>query len=208
MGSVSSIVRCKDLENKNFQVQGALSNLDCKKEKKKNKTKIKTMKFSEWYEIREAKEKKKVPKKYLKGLKEKGEYGSKEAMKKEIKKFSGSDDYKKNWDADYKNGKRIKTKKSAATKAYEKKYESNLFESNDNIDVALKNKSEKTGISKSILRKVYNRGKAAWNSGHRPGVAQDQWAMGRVNSFITGSGGARKADKDLWDKAKKSRKKK
>ena len=208
MGSVSSIVSCKDLENKNFQVQGALSNLDCKKEKKKNKTKIKTMKFSEWYEIREAKEKKKVPKKYLKGLKEKGEYGSKEAMKKEIKKFSGSDDYKKNWDADYKNGKRIKTKKSAATKAYEKKYESNLFESNDNIDVALKNKSEKTGISKSILRKVYNRGKAAWNSGHRPGVAQDQWAMGRVNSFITGSGGARKADKDLWDKAKKSRKKK
>ncbi len=207
VGSVSSIVSCKDLENKNFQVQGALSNLDCKKEKKKNKTKIKKMKFSEWYEIREAKEKK-VPKKYLKGLKEKGEYGSKQAMKKEIKKFSGSGDYKKNWNADYKNGERIKTKKSSATKAYEKMYEANLCEASDNINVALKNKSKKTGISKSILRKVYNRGKAAWNSGHRPGVAQDQWAMGRVNSFITGSGGARKADKDLWDKAKKSRKKK
>ena len=206
MGSVSSIVSCKDLENKNFQVQGALSNLDCKKQKKK-KPKIQTMKFSEWYELREAKEKK-VPKKYLKGLKEKGKYGSKEAMKKEIKKFSGSGEYKKNWDADYKDGKRIKTKKSASTKAYEKMYESDLCEASDNIDVALKNKSDKTGISKSILRKVYNRGKAAWNSGHRPGVAQDQWAMGRVNSFITGSGGARKADKDLWDKAKKSRKKK
>lgn len=57
MGSVSSIVSCKDLENKNFQVQGALSNLDCKKQKKK-KPKIQTMKFSEWYELREAKEKK------------------------------------------------------------------------------------------------------------------------------------------------------
>ena len=206
MGSVNSIVSCKDLKNKNFQVQGALSNLNCKKQNK-NRLKIQTMKFSEWYELREQKEKK-IPKKYLKGLKEKGKYGSKEAMRKEIKKFSGSDEYKKNWDADYQDGKRIKTKKSAATKAYEKMYESELCESSDNIDVALKNKSDKTGIPKSILRKVYNRGKAAWNSGHRPGVAQDQWAMGRVNSFITGSGGSRKADKDLWDKVNKSKQQK
>ena len=50
----------------------------------------------------------------------------------------------------------------------------------------------------------------AWNAGHRPGVAQHQWAFGRVNSFITGAGGARKADADLWAKAKaaKARKKK
>ena len=50
----------------------------------------------------------------------------------------------------------------------------------------------------------------AWNAGHRPGVAQHQWAMGRVNSFITGKGGARKADADLWSQAKaaKERKKK
>jgi hypothetical protein len=37
MGSVASIVSCKDLNNYNFQVQGALSNLNCKR-KKKNKT--------------------------------------------------------------------------------------------------------------------------------------------------------------------------
>lgn len=29
MGSVASIVSCKDLKNRNFQVQGALSNLKC-----------------------------------------------------------------------------------------------------------------------------------------------------------------------------------
>jgi len=32
--------------------------------------------------------------------------------------------------------------------------------------------------------------------------------MGRVNSFITGVGGARKADSDLWKKAKRKSKKK
>lgn len=37
MGSVSSIVSCRDLKNPNFQVQGALSNLKCKKKKKKKR---------------------------------------------------------------------------------------------------------------------------------------------------------------------------
>jgi hypothetical protein len=32
--------------------------------------------------------------------------------------------------------------------------------------------------------------------------------MARVNSFVTGKGGARKADKTLWKKASKSKKKK
>lgn len=35
MGSVGSIVSCKDLNNKNFQIQGSLSNLKCKKRRKK-----------------------------------------------------------------------------------------------------------------------------------------------------------------------------
>ncbi len=75
---------------------------------------------------------------------------------------------------------------------------------------ALKKKSQAWGIPVGILRKVFSKGMQAWNSGHRPGVAQHQWAFGRVNSFITGSGGARKADADLWARAKaaKERKKK
>ena len=43
---------------------------------------------------------------------------------------------------------------------------------------------------------------AAWRTGHRPGTTPQQWAFARVNSFLTG-GGARKADADLWKKAKK-----
>lgn len=155
---------------------------------------------------------KKVNPNYLKGLKNKGEYGSKEAMKKEIDKFSGKDTYKKDWKADYGNdGKRIKTKTSAATKKYKEMFgeslESLLF-INENSDKALKNKAKKSKIPLSILRAVYRKGKAAWNTGHRPGTSQDQWAMGRVNSFITGSGGARKADAKLWARAKKARAKK
>jgi hypothetical protein len=159
-------------------------------------------------EAAKTKKGKKVPGKYLKGLKSGGEYGSKSAMKREIDKYAGTDNYKKDWKADYTPaGERIKTKESEATKAYKKTFgkkdESNYVA--EDIDVALKNKSDASNIPVSILRKVYSKGKAAWNTGHRPGVSQDQWAMGRVNSFITGKGGARKADKELWAKAKKSK---
>ena len=44
----------------------------------------------------------------------------------------------------------------------------------------------------------------SWRTGHRPGTTPQQWAFARVNSFLTG-GGARKADADLWSKAKKSK---
>lgn len=37
MGSVGSIVSCSDLKNKNFQIQGALSNLKCGKKEKTQK---------------------------------------------------------------------------------------------------------------------------------------------------------------------------
>ena len=78
------------------------------------------------------------------------------------------------------------------------------------VTASLKKKSKASGIPLGILRKVFSKGMQAWNAGHRPGVAQHQWGMGRVNSFITGAGGARKADADLWTKAKaaKARKKK
>ena len=62
----------------------------------------------------------------------------------------------------------------------------------------LKNKAKKSGISYSILKKVYDRGMAAYKGGHRPGTTPQQWAFARVNSFITkGKGTWGKADKDL-----------
>ena len=75
----------------------------------------------------------------------------------------------------------------------------------DESKKALKAKSEKSGVSVGILSKVYDRGMAAWKTGHRPGTTPQQWALARVNSFLTG-GGARKADNDLWQQAKKQKK--
>jgi len=73
------------------------------------------------------------------------------------------------------------------------------------VTEALRKKAKASGIPMGILRKVFSKGMQAWNAGHRPGVAQHQWGMGRVNSFITGAGGARKADAKLWAQAKKAK---
>jgi hypothetical protein len=73
----------------------------------------------------------------------------------------------------------------------------------EDATAALKKKAEKSGMPLGILRQVYNRGMAAWRTGHRPGASQQQWAFARVNSFITkGSGTWGKADKDLAAKVR------
>jgi len=67
----------------------------------------------------------------------------------------------------------------------------------------LKKKAEKSGMPYGILKKVYDRGMAAWRGGHRPGASQQQWAFARVNSFVTKSSGTwGGADKDLAAKVK------
>jgi hypothetical protein len=67
---------------------------------------------------------------------------------------------------------------------------------------ALQKKADKSGISYGILKKVYDRGVAAWRTGHRPGTTPAQWGMARVNSFITGGKTRTTADKDLWQSRK------
>ena len=68
----------------------------------------------------------------------------------------------------------------------------------ETADAGLAAKAAKSGISIGTLRKVYRRGVAAWNSGHRPGTTPQQWGMARVNSYITkGKGTYHGADKDL-----------
>ena len=69
---------------------------------------------------------------------------------------------------------------------------------------ALQKKADKTGISYGILKQVFNRGVAAWRTGHRPGTNPTQWGYARVNSFVTKSKGTwGGADKDLAAKVKK-----
>lgn len=110
--------------------------------------------------------------------------------------------------------KNAKTKKSKHTSNYEKKFkkESNMsfksFESFLVENKAVRKKAKETGISYSILKQVYDRGVAAWKTGHRPGTTPQQWGLARVNSFATGGKTRRTADKDLWKKHSASKKKK
>lgn len=72
-------------------------------------------------------------------------------------------------------------------------------------DTALRNKAKKTGFPLGILRKVYQRGVAAWKKGHVPGTTPQQWGMARVNSFATGGRTTKVSDGALYKQAKKIR---
>lgn len=74
----------------------------------------------------------------------------------------------------------------------EKKKESKL---------SLSAKADKFDVPLSTLKKVYKRGVAAWNSGHRPGTTPQQWGHARVNSFLRKGKTYHTADKDLREDA-------
>ena len=57
-----------------------------------------------------------------------------------------------------------------------------------------------TGIPLATLRTVYNRGLAAWRTGHRPGATPQQWAYARVHSYATKGKTWHTADKNLRKK--------
>jgi len=142
------------------------------------------------------------PEGYYKGVDKK----DKEARAKHFKRKSKLDD---DDPAAYKpapGDEDVKTKPSKYTKKYDKIYgEESVksfteFVTESNIDKALQNKADETGAPKGILKDVYDRGVAAWRTGHRPGTTPSQWGLARVNSFLTYGKTAKTADKDLFEK--------
>ena len=132
------------------------------------------------------------PKKYYKTLsKSEKEKRAAHFAKQDYKKSDDNDDYKP-----APGDKGAKTKPSKFTKKFKQMYgEVNQI---DEKIKGLENKAKKSGMPYSILKKVYDRGMAAWKGGHRPGTTQQQWAFARVNSFVTKSPGTwGKADSDL-----------
>lgn len=70
--------------------------------------------------------------------------------------------------------------------------------SEDLNEASFEDKSKASGISVSTLKKVYDRGVAAWKTGHRPGTTPSQWGHARVNAFIAKKKkGTLNHDKDL-----------
>jgi hypothetical protein len=72
---------------------------------------------------------------------------------------------------------------------------------------SLKQKSAATGVPLSYIQESYNRGMAAWRTGHRPGATQQQWGYARVHSFLLCGKTYHTTDSDLAQKAKKQSKK-
>ena len=70
------------------------------------------------------------------------------------------------------------------------------------VEKSLRAKAEKSRFTYRQLAAVYRRGQGAYLSSVARNVPMGSWAMGRVNSFISGKGGARKADADLLRKKK------
>jgi len=131
------------------------------------------------------------PKKYVSGLSDKDKESHDRHMKKQGKKSDSDKSAYKQSPAD----KVAKTKPSKHTNKFKQMYGEDYL--NEKIK-GLENKAKKSGMPYSILKKVYDRGMAAWKGGHRPGTTPQQWAFARVNSFTTKSSGTwGKADSDL-----------
>jgi hypothetical protein len=111
------------------------------------------------------------------------------------------DDFEKSDAPQFKGKSKEKRKDMAVAAFLDKKDELKSTKKEEVLDekiAGLVNKAKKSGMPYGILKKVYDRGMAAYKTGHRPGTTAQQWAFARVNSFTTKSAGTwGKADKDL-----------
>lgn len=124
------------------------------------------------------------PEKYFKGLTRKQNFERKRSATRRTKmSFKDPKAY-----TPFKSDKGVKTRKSSYTERFHKKYPG---------VTSLPAIAKATGISKSVLDTVYDRGMAAWRTGHRPGASQQAWGMARVYSFALKGKTYRTADADL-----------
>lgn len=131
-----------------------------------------------------------LPDKYFKGLSKRKTF----KRKKEIKKFGSLSTNDPKAYVGFETDKGVKTKTSSYTRKFQK-----LFPKAK----TLKQKADATGVPLSIIKESYNRGMAAWRTGHRPGATQQQWGYARVHSLLTCGKTYRTADSDLVKKSGK-----
>jgi hypothetical protein len=91
----------------------------------------------------------------------------------------------------------VKTRRSSYVSRWKK-----LFPNVHSLEGA----SKVTGVPLKLVRKSYNRGMAAWRTGHRPGATQQQWGYARMYSMLTCGKTHYTTDSDLVRAAKKTQK--
>jgi len=135
-----------------------------------------------------------TPEKYFKGLSKK----QRATRKKEMKKFGSKSHKDPSAYVGFDTDKGVKTKPSSYTRKFFK-----LFPDAK----SLSQKSKATGVPLKEIQESYNRGLAAWRTGHRPGATEQQWGYARVHSFLTCGKTYQTTDSDLATEAKRRSKK-
>lgn len=130
-----------------------------------------------------------LPPKYFRGLSK----TRKQKRKAEIKKYGALDWKDPKAYVGFKTNRGVKTRKSSYTAEWNRRFP----------DVkSLKDRATLTGVPLSLIEESFNRGMAAWRTGHRPGATQQQWGYARVSSMLLMGKTALTTDSDLVRKAK------
>jgi hypothetical protein len=131
------------------------------------------------------------PTKYYKGLSK----TRKIKRSKEIAKFGALHWKNPKAYVGFQTDKGVRTKTSNYTRKWKKRFPD---------ATSLEEKSKATGVPLEYIKKSYNRGMAAWRTGHRPGATEQQWGYARVHSFLLKGKTYYTTDSDLVREAKKS----
>jgi hypothetical protein len=129
-----------------------------------------------------------APPKYFAGLSK----TRKQQRRSEIRRFGAMGHRDPAAYVGFKTDRGIKTRKSGYTTAWRRRFPDAK---------SLEEKAQATGVPLRFLLESYNRGMAAWRTGHRPGATQQQWGYARVHSFLLCGKTARTTDSDLRHEA-------
>lgn len=111
------------------------------------------------------------PKKYYSGLSR----TNKTRRLKEIRRFGSMSWKNPKAYKGFQTDKGVITKSSRYTRAWKTRFPQ---------ATSLKQKAVATGVPLRSIQQSYDRGMAAWRTGHRPGATQQQWGYARVHSLL------------------------
>jgi hypothetical protein len=131
------------------------------------------------------------PTRYFSGLSER----RKTQRKKEIQKRSRLSWKNPRAYRPFSTDKGVKTRKSKYTTEWSRRFPKAK---------SLPEYSKATGVPLKQIEESYNRGKAAWRTGHRPGATAEQWGYARAKSMLLCGKTHYTTDADLVRKAKKN----
>ena len=132
-----------------------------------------------------------APYKYFAGLSER----KKTQRKREIRKFGSRHWKSRKAYLGFKTDRGVKTKKSSYTASWNR-----LFPNAKSLE----ERARATGVPLKSIKESFNRGMAAWRTGHRPGATEQQWGYARVSSFLLCGKTFHTTDSDLATEAKKT----